>query len=255
MPRKAAEHEKLDVDAKLIVTVGLGGKGREFPDYYAKYGEENVQLVLWDETCSDIESHLNYLKKYIPKDEPFVGVGHSMGGCLWLELLNRESYPNQRGQVLVGCSRYVRGDQGVEFMMKRPWWFIWIIVIGITLIFPIMSFIWKKKTFDSYYEMWRFVIRDGAKKIHNQYNLTLKKLGFVENVKNPDLPLVIVRLRQDTLVDEDDLEYTKSMFNNVHEQIIESDSLHLTGKFDSITVEKIAIEAEFLGLIDDGEAV
>lgn len=97
--------------------------------------------------------------------------------------------------------------------------------------------------------MWRFVTKDGAKKIHRQFNQTLKKLGGVTSVKNPNLPLLFVRLRNDILVDQKDLEFTKSMFKNVHKQIIETEALHLTEKFDHITVEKIANEAEFIGLI------
>ncbi|GAI56023.1 unnamed protein product, partial [marine sediment metagenome] len=68
-------------------------------------------------------------------------------------------------------------------------------------------------------------------------------------IKNPNLPLLLDRLEKDTLVDEEDLKFTKSMFKNVREEIIETDSLHLTEKFDHITVEKITYEAEFIGLI------
>ena len=253
MPREAKEHVRLDTNVKVIVATGLGGAGREYPDYQAKFGKENVAIVCWDDACSDLDSHLEKLKANIPEEEPFVGVGHSMGGCIWLELLHRETMPNQKGLVLVGASRKVRGNQGVEFIMKRPWWFIWIMFFGLTIVFPMMLFIWRKKTFDTYKELWRFLTKDGARKIHNQYNLTLKKLGFIEQVKNPDLPLVIVRLQKDTLVDEKDLEFTKQMFNNVHEQIIASDSLHLTEKFDHFTVEKIALEANFLGMIPEGK--
>ena len=254
MPKEAHHHEKLEnIRAKVVVATGLGGAGREYPDYYAKFGKENVTIVCWDDTVSDLDSHIAKLKENIPKEEPFIAVGHSMGGCIWLELLNRENIPNQTGQVLVGCSRMVRGDQGVEFIMKRPWWFIWIMVLGLTAIFPIMLPIWRKKTFDTYRELWRFVTKDGARKIHNQYNLTLKKLGHISSVQNPDLPMVIVRLQKDTLVDDEDLEFTKSMFNNPREQIIETDALHLTEKFDHITVEKIALEAEYLGLVSKKE--
>ena len=249
MPKEAHYHDRLEnISAKVVVATGLGGAGREYPDYYEKFGRENVTIVCWDDTVSDLDSHIAKLKENIPKEEPFVAVGHSMGGCIWLELLNRENIPNQKGQVLVGCSRMVRGDQGVEFIMKRPWWFIWVMVLGLTALFPIMLFVWRKKTVDTYRELWRFITKDGARKIHNQYNLTLKKLGHITDVKNPDLPMLVVRLRKDTLVDDQDLEYTKAMFNNPREQIIESDSLHLTEKFDPITVEKIALEAEYLGL-------
>ena len=172
-----------------------------------------------------------------------------MGGSIWLELISRENIPNMKGLVLIGSARTLKSDNGVRFLMAGTWLRLWVLVITLTLIMPIMLFIWRKKTFETYREMWRFLTKDGAKKIHRQYNLCLKKLGGVMKVNNPDMPLLVVRLRKDTLVDEDDLNYTKSMFQNVREQIIETDSLHLTEKFDHITVEKIALEAEFIGLI------
>jgi len=251
MPKVAHKHEPLEgIECKVVVATGLGGAGRFYPDYEAKFGKENCIIVTWDKTCTDLEAHINYLKSKLPKDEPFVGVGHSMGGSIWLEVCSREKIPNMRGLVLVGSARMLRSDQGVQFMMKRHWFRLWWIVLLITFAFPIMLFIWRKKTFDTYHEMWRFITKDGARKIHTQYNKTLKKLGGVSSVKDPDMPLLVVRLREDTLVDPKDLEFTKSMFRNVHEQIIETDALHLTEKFDYITVEKIALEADFLGLVN-----
>lgn len=227
----------------------MGGAGRFYPDYYAKFGKENVKVLCWDETCTDLESHLKLIRENIPRDQSFVAVGHSMGGSLLLELLARERIPNLKGLVLVGASRRMRSEQGINMIMKFPWFFLWIFTIFITLAFPITILFWRSKTYDTYRELWRFLTKDGARKIHKQYNLTLKKLGTIKRVVNPEVPLVVVRLEEDTLIDEDDLEFTKAMFHNVHEQIIQTGSLHLTEKFDPITVEKIALEAEFLGLI------
>jgi alpha-beta hydrolase superfamily lysophospholipase len=249
MPKKAQEHEFLEVDRKIVVAVGLGGGGRLFPDYEVKFGKENCIIVTWDKTCTDLDAHINFLKAYIPKDEPFVAVGHSMGGSIWLEIISREIIPNMVGLVMVGCARTLKQDQGVKFLMKRHWLRIWFFVLLLTFAAPIMVFIWRKKTIDSYREMWRFVVKDGAKKIHTQVNQTLNKLGSVTSVKNPDLPVLFVRLRTDTLVSEQDLEFTMNMFTNIREQIIETDALHLNQRFDPITVEKIANEAEFIGLI------
>ncbi|NHJ47805.1 MAG: hypothetical protein FK733_08455 [Asgard group archaeon] len=249
MPKVAHEHEFLKVDSKIVVAVGLGGEGRLFPDYEVKYGKENCIFVTWDKTCTDLDAHINFLKAHIPKDEPFVAVGHSMGGSIWLEVISRDNIPNMKGLVLVGCARTLKQDQGVKFIMKRHWLRVWFFVLLLTFAAPIMVLIWREKTLDSYREMWRFVTKDGAKKIHTQVNQTLNKLGGVTSIMNPDLPILFVRLQSDTLVCNDDLEITKNMFNNVHEQIIESEALHLTQKFDHITVEKIANEAEFIGLI------
>ncbi len=249
MPKIPHEHERLGINAKIVVATGLGGAGRFYPDYEVKFGKENCIIVTWDKRCTDLDAHINYLKEKIPKKEPFVAVGHSMGGSIWLELVSRESIPNMKGLVLVGAARTLRSDQGIKFLMRHHWMRIWGMVIMMTLLAPIMVFIWRKKTYDTYREMWRFVTKDGAKKIHTQYNQTLKRLGGITKVVNQDLPLLCVRLKTDTLVDEEDLEFTKAMFNNVREQIIETNSLHLTEKFDHITVEKIANEAEFIGLI------
>ncbi|MCF2142212.1 MAG: alpha/beta hydrolase [Candidatus Heimdallarchaeota archaeon] len=253
MRSSAYGHEPLiGIESKVVLATGLGGAGRSYPDYEAKFGKENCIIVIWDKSCTDLDAHINYLKSKLPK-EPFVGIGHSLGGSIWLEICSRENIPNMKGLVLVGSARKVRSDRGMEFLMGGHWFRLWWIAILITLAFPIMLFVWGRKTFDTYREMWGFLIKDGAQKIHAQYNKTLKKLGTVTSVKNPDLPLVIVRLRKDTLVDPDDLEFTKSMFNNVHEQIIESEALHLTEKLDPVTVEKIAAEAEFLGLVKRGK--
>ncbi|MHA1212757.1 MAG: hypothetical protein ACTSSH_09875, partial [Candidatus Heimdallarchaeota archaeon] len=61
MPKESHEHELLEVDSHIVLAVGLGGAGRQFPDYYAKFGEENVTCVLWDKTCTDLEAHIVYL--------------------------------------------------------------------------------------------------------------------------------------------------------------------------------------------------
>ncbi|MHA1212929.1 MAG: alpha/beta fold hydrolase, partial [Candidatus Heimdallarchaeota archaeon] len=223
--------------------------GRQFPDYYAKFGEENVTCVLWDKTCTDLEAHIVYLKKYFPKDKPFIAVGHSMGGSILLEICSRELIPNMKGLVLVGAAQTLRVDGGVRFMMKRHWFRITWLVCFLTAIAPIMVFIWRKKTYDTYKELWRFTTNDGAKKIHTQYNQTIKRLGGITSVKNPDMPFMFVRLEEDTLVDNDDLNFTRTLFKNIRDKIIETNSLHLTEKFDHLTVEKIAEEAEFIGLI------
>lgn len=242
-------HERLDIDSQIIVATGLGGAGRFYPDYEVKYGKENCTIVCWDKSCTNLDTHITKLKANIPKEKSFVEVGHSMGGSIWLELISRENIHNMRGLVLVGAARTLRTNQGLKFMMKHHWTRIWFIVIFLTLLAPIMWMIWRSKTYDTFREMWRFTTKDGAKKIHTQYNQTLKKLGGVSKVKNPELPLLLVRLEKDTLVDEEDLKFTKAMFKNVREEIIETDSLHLTEKFDYITVERIANQAKFIGLI------
>ncbi|MBD3189697.1 MAG: hypothetical protein GF308_03595 [Candidatus Heimdallarchaeota archaeon] len=251
MPKVAQDHKRLEIDTPILLCTGLGGAGRCYPDYYAKFGEEKVKVLCWDKNCTDLKSHLDFIRANIPENQSFVAVGHSMGGSLLLELLARERIPNLEGLVLVGASRRMRSDQGLNFIMKFPWFFLWIFSILITLAFPITILFWRSKTYDTYRELWRFLTKDGAQKIHKQYNLTLRKLGTIKRILNPEVPLVIVRLKEDTLIDKKDLAYTKTMFHNVHEQIIKSNSLHLTEKFDPITVEKIALEAKFLRLITE----
>ncbi|MGC9779832.1 MAG: hypothetical protein HZR80_11365 [Candidatus Heimdallarchaeota archaeon] len=98
--------------------------------------------------------------------------------------------------------------------------------------------------------MFKFLKRDGAKKIHKQYNLTLKKLGTAECVLQPEIPLLCVGLPKDTLVEEKDLEDTKAMFHNARDNLIYgTNSIHLIEKYDPITVDNIAEEAEFIGLL------
>lgn len=249
MKKTESKHNNNSKYRKILIATGLGGVGRKYPDYYAKFGEENVDVVRWDNSCTDIDSHLVKLKKAIPKDEPFVFCGHSLGGCLVLELLSREKVPSLKGLALIGSSRQIRREKGGAFMMWFPWFFLWIFAFLLVLAFPITIFIWRKKTFDTYQELFKFLGRDGAKKIHKQYNLTIKKLGSVESVVNPNIPVVYVGLPQDVLIDNEDLEFTLAMFTNSRKQLIHLNTLHLIEKFDPITVEKIALEAEFLGLL------
>jgi hypothetical protein len=63
--------------------------------------------------------------------------------------------------------------------------------------------------------------------------------------------MLYVGLTKDVLVDEDDLDITMALFNESRKQLIEVNQIHLTEKFDSIIVEKIAEEALFLGLIKE----
>ena len=154
MPKEPHEHERLEIDSQIIVATGLGGAGRFYPDYEVKYGKENCTIVCWDKSCTNLDTHIAKLKANIPKGKPFVGVGHSMGGSIWLELISKENIPNMHGLVLVGAARTLRTSQGLKFMMKRHWTRIWFIVIFLTLIAPIMWMIWRSKTYDSYREMW-----------------------------------------------------------------------------------------------------
>ncbi|NHJ49318.1 MAG: hypothetical protein FK733_16130 [Asgard group archaeon] len=239
----------INCDNKLLFATGLGGFTREYPHYNRKFGEENVTIIKWDETCTDVDSHLQKIKDNIPQDQPFVLSGLSLGGALAIELLSRETIPNLQGVILIGSSRKIKQDGGLRFIMKFPWFFLWIFAFFLLLCFPITIFIWRKKTFDTYKELFRFLRVDGAKKIHKQYNLTLKKLGAADKVLQPEIPILYVGLPKDVLVDEKDLEFTLKLFKNAKKQLLELNSIHMNEKYDSLIVEKIAEEAEFIGLV------
>lgn len=242
-------HEPLRCNSKVVLATGLGGSTRVYPDYEGKFGIDNLTVIKWDDSCTDIDSHLQKMKVNFPKNEPFVLCGHSLGGALTIELLNREIVPNLQGIVLIGSSKKIKQDGGLRFIMKFPWFFLWIFSFLFVLAFPITIFIYGKKTFDTCKQLFTFLKRDGAKKIHRQYNLTLKKLGTAEKVLQSDIPFLYVGLTKDVLVDEDDLDITMAMFKESRKQLIKAKTIHLIEKFDSIIVEKIAEEAEFLGLI------
>ena len=244
------EHIPIRCESKVFISTGFGGIGREYPDYEAKFGKENVTVIRWDKTCTDIDSHLAKIKETIPNNEPFVLCGHSLGGSLAIELLSRERIPFLQSLVLIGSSRRIKKEQGLEFIMKFPWFFLWPFAVLMALAFPITIFIWREKTFDTYYELFKFLKRDGAKKIHKQYNLTLKKLGAAKSIIDPTLPVLYVGLPKDSLIDEEDLEFTLKMFNKSKKSLINANSIHLIEKYDPITVEKIAEEAEYTGLVN-----
>ncbi|NHK30687.1 MAG: hypothetical protein FK730_05005 [Asgard group archaeon] len=246
--KPVVKHLPLECDSRVILATGLGGITREYPDYEEKFGKDNLVIVKWGKSCTDVDSHLQKMKDNFPKKEPFILCGHSLGGALAIELLNRENIPNLQGVVLIGSSRKIKQDGGLRFIMKFPWFFLWIFAFMFVLAFPITIFFYGKKTLDTYKELFSFLKRDGAKNIHRQYNLTLKKLGTADKVLQPEIPMLYVGLTKDVLVDEDDLEITMALFKESRKQLIEANQIHLTEKFDSIIVEKIAAEAVFLGL-------
>ena len=78
----------------------------------------------------------------------------------------------------------------------------------------------------------------------------MKKIGRnVHHVKeeNKDIPVLFVRLKEDLLVDVEDVEYTKSFFNNVRERLLPYDSIHLTHDFDYPVADLIGDELDFFG--------
>jgi pimeloyl-ACP methyl ester carboxylesterase len=241
--------EPINCDSQFIFATGLGGTDREYLSYSKKFGENNTTIIKWDETCTDIDSHIRKVKDNLPSDKPFVFCGLSLGGALAIELLSREIIPNLQGVILIGSSRKIKQDGGLNFIMKFPWFFLWIFSFILVLLFPITIFIWGKKTFDTYRDLFDFLRRDGAKKIHKQYNLCLKKLGDAEKILQPEIPILYVGLPKDALVDEKDLEFTLKLFANSKKHLIDVNSIHLMEKYDPLIVEKIAEEAEFIGLI------
>lgn len=135
------EHVLLKCDSRVIIATGFGGSGREYPDYLKRFGEDNVEVIRWDETCTDSDSHLVKLKANLPKKEPFVLCGHSLGGGLIIELMNREKVPGLQEVVLIGSSKRIKEDAGLKFMMSFPWFFLWIFAFLLVLAFPITMFI------------------------------------------------------------------------------------------------------------------
>ncbi|MEA2070791.1 MAG: hypothetical protein U9O98_05815 [Asgard group archaeon] len=70
----------LDCKTKFILATGLGGTGREYKAYKKVFREENVEIIYWDESCIDIDSHLKKLKrKFLIKNHLFYV------GILWVE--------------------------------------------------------------------------------------------------------------------------------------------------------------------------
>lgn len=235
---------------KIIVVAGFSNYNREYPDYTKKFGEQNVHWTTNRDRYT-VEEHLAELKSKIPKDQPYILSGHSMGGALIIELMKREKIDNCKGIVLVGASRRIFPHWALNFIFHMPIPIIYLFAITLVISFPISLIVnlfnlhkAKQASFEAFQR-----IRDcGARRMKKEFNLCLRDLGKdTEDILevNKNIPVLFLRLKKDMMLREWDIKLTKSFFNNWKEIIIPSDCIHLTHDFDDKVAELINRELSF----------
>ena len=181
-------------------------------------------------------------------------VGYSMGGCNLIELLSRKALPNCNGIVLVGAARILTPHWFLNFLFKLPVPLIYFFAGLIALLFPfnlIVSGFNLKKAIPASFEGLERLIENGAGKMKKEYNQCVRKVGRnVENIleENKDIPLLIIRIQKDMMVDEEDLATVKSFFNKWDEEILPEHIIHLTHKYDRLYIELIDERKDFFGI-------
>ena len=156
-------------------------------------------------------------------------------------------------KVFVGGSRIQESHWFFEYLFRLPVPLIYINGALLTLGFPISLIVNKfnfHKAFQASFDgIWRLIV-SGAGNMKKEYWDCLKKIGRdVHGVLegNKDIPILFVRLEKDLLVNDEDVKYTKTFFNNIKESILPYDSIHLTHDFDYIIADVIGENLDFFG--------
>jgi len=236
----------------LMVAAGYSNYTREYPAYIEKFGQENVQ---WTTNAGrySIEDHIDELKSKLPIDRPYIITGHSMGGSIIIELMNKEPLVNCRGVSIVGSSRIQPSHWFLNFLFYLPVPIIYLFFGLMALSFPITLIVTRfnfHKAVQASFDGIARLIENGARKMKKEYNGCLRKIG--KNVhgileENKNIPTLFIHLKKDMLVDDEDLEYTKAFFNVRKERIIPADTIHLTHDFDNLVADILGEELDFFG--------
>ncbi|MHA1399841.1 MAG: alpha/beta fold hydrolase [Candidatus Heimdallarchaeaceae archaeon] len=237
----------------ITVAAGFSNYSREYPAYIEKFGDENVEWACYAKKYT-IEEHIEEIKSHIPNGRPYILTGHSLGGSLLIEMMAREKLDeNCKGVVLIGASRRLYPHPTLNFIFRLPVPLIYAFSIFLMFIYPIFILVYKfnmhKATQASFEGIVRLV-ENGARDMKKEFNYCLRPIGQdVTDIleENKDIPVLFIRLKKDMMVKEEDLELTKSFFNNWKERIIPSDSIHLTHDFDYIVADILNEEMPFFG--------
>ena len=66
--------------------------------------------------------------------------------------------------------------------------------------------------------------------------------------ENSTIPTLFIRLNEDLMVDEEDVEFTKTFFKKTKEIILPDDIIHLTHALDSEFIDIFMAQTEFFDL-------
>ena len=236
----------------VVVAAGFGNYTREYPAYVKKFGKENV---VWTSNYKryTVEDHLEELESKIPKDKPYILVGHSLGGSIIIELMSRKALKNCQGVSLNGASRKILSHWFLNFLFYLPVPIIFSFFVLMVILFP-LNFVLTgfnlHKAKQASFEGITRLIENGTREIKKEYNFCLRKIGREVSSIHKDsinIPTLFIHLEKEMMVDEEDLEMTKSLYKNKRVKIIKSDTMHLTHDFDYVVADLIGEELDFFG--------
>jgi pimeloyl-ACP methyl ester carboxylesterase len=237
----------------MVLAPGFSNYYRKYPAYVERYGEENFAHTTNYKRYS-IEDHLEEIESVIPENRSFMMIGYSMGGCNLIELLSRKALPNCKGVILVGAARILTPHKFLDFLFRLPVPLIYFLAGLIALLFPfnlIITGFNLKKAIPASFEGLVRLVENGAGKMKKEYNQCVRLVGKeVDDIleENKNIPLLIIRLHKDMMVDEEDLATLKTFFNKWDEEILPKHIIHLTHKFDSLYIEIIDGRKDFFGI-------
>ena len=236
----------------VVVAAGYSNYDREYPAHTEKFGKDNVVNTTTKGRFS-VQEHIDELHELLPKEREYLLIGHSMGIPTTIELMNKIPLKNCRGAVFVAGSRTQESHWFFEFLFRLPVPLIYVMGSILTLMFPINLIIYKfnfHKTFQASFDgIWRLIV-SGAGNMKREYWDCLKKIGRdVHGVleENKEIPILFLRLKKDKLVNDEDVEYTKTFFKNIKEIILPYDSIHLTHDYDFLVLDVIGEQLDFFG--------
>ncbi len=242
-----------DKEPFMILAHGFSNYKRTHPTFEERYGEDNFAQTTNYNRFS-IEDHLEELETIIPEKRPYMLTGYSMGGCNIIELLSRKVLQNCKGVILVGAARIITPHWFLNFLFKLPVPLMYFFASFIALLFPFNLLITGfnlKKAIPASFEGLERLVENGARKMKKEYNQCVRKVGRnVEDIleENKDIPLLIIRLQKDMMVDEEDLATVKSFFNKWDEEILPEHIIHLTHKYDNHYIKLIDDRKDFFGI-------
>ena len=236
----------------VVVAAGFGNYTREYPAYAKKFGKENV---IWTSNYKryTVEDHLEELESKIPKDKPYILVGHSLGGSIIIELMSRKPLNNCQGVSLNGASRRVLSHWFLNFLFYLPVPIIYSFFVLMVILFPLNFVLTGFNLHKAKQASFEGIIRiteNGTREIKKEYNYCLRKIGREVTKIHKDnlsIPTLFIHLEKEMMVDEEDLEFTKSLYKNKKVKIIKSDTMHLTHDFDYVVADLIGEELDFFG--------
>ncbi|MHA1667777.1 MAG: hypothetical protein ACTSX6_08845 [Candidatus Heimdallarchaeaceae archaeon] len=234
----------------VVLVAGFSNYKRRYPAYEKKFGKENFS---WTTNAKryTVDEHLDELESIIPRNRKYILVGYSMGASLIIELLSRKKMENCNGVVLIGGARIQPSHWFLNLLFKLPVPVIYMFSIIMALSFPIVlvfsKFNFHKAIPASFEGLYR-LIENGAREMKKEYNECIRKVGRnVSDIleENKQIPLLIIRLTKDMMVNDEDLELVKSFFLKKKEKVMPADIIHLTHALDEQFAEIITNELDF----------